>query len=431
MELVLAEENHKDWPYDTIEHWPPMTYRNRVAPTEDTLAGFTDFLETKNSATHKKQLQPWIPFCEGKCNFCYFPVESGRQNIKPYMAAMRKALSAYAKSNYVQSSVFDELYIGGGSPTVLENEQIADLLAFCETEFNLSEKCLTKFTACTNNLTQDKIELLASEGVNQLDIGIQTFNETLRRNLAMRDTGKEATKKLLAVKKQGLMLSIDLLYNLPGQTLEQWREDLKRALDLQVESVDCYPLDLYSGTPLSDKISSGKLPSNHDPEKELELYLEAYNLLKKNGYHPTCHNRFSRIKEDLGKPSSEVIGTGAGFFMGHLGSFQYSDIEDVKEYVLAVQKGLLPLARLAKLSDEDEMKKTMMLIYIRVPVEHEDFKSKFGIFPEEAFPRAIAALKQKGLIEDKEGKIALTEKGDPWRFNIAWEFFREPSAINP
>jgi len=244
--------------------------------------------------------------------------------------------------------------------------------------------------------------------------------------LAMRDTGIEATEKLKKAKKRGLMLSIDLLYNLPGQTVDQWRADLKQALDLDVESVDCYPLDLYSGTPLADKINSGKLPSNLNAEKELELYLEAYNLFKKNGYHPTCHNRFSRIKEDLEKPSSEVIGTGAGFFMGHLGSFQYSDKEDVEEYMLAVQNGTLPLARLAELSKLDEMKKAMMLVYIRVPVEREEFKNKFGKFPEEAFPKAIATLKQKGLINDRDGRIALTEKGDPWRFNIAWEIFKEP-----
>ena len=427
----MAQDNDDDWPYDTIEHWPPMTYRNRAEPTEGTLKAFTDFLETKNLATHKKQLQPWIPFCEGRCNFCYFPVECGKQNIKPYLSEMKRALTAYAKSNYVKSSVFDELYIGGGSPTVLENEQIIDLLSFCRDEFNLSEKCFAKFTACTNNLSEKKIELLVSEGVNQLDIGIQTFNETLRRNLAMRDTGKEAIQKLSAAKEQGLKLSIDLLYNLPGQTLEQWREDLKQALDLEVESVDCYPLDLYSGTALSEKINNGELPSNHNTRKELELYLEAYNLFKENGYHPACHNRFSRIKEDLDKPSSEVIGTGAGFFMGHLGSFHYSDIDNVKEYMLAIQSGQLPLARLAELSNIDEMKKAMMLIYVRVPVERDDFRNKFGIFPEDAFPRAIATLKQKGLIDDKDGKIAMTEKGDPWRFNVAWEFFKEQLSNTP
>jgi oxygen-independent coproporphyrinogen-3 oxidase len=424
----LTERNHGDWPYAAIEHWPPLTYRNRAATTEETLRTFIDFLQTENSATHKKQLQPWIPFCKGKCNFCYFQVECGKQNIIPYIKAMKKALTVYARSKYVQSSVFDELYVGGGSPTVLGNEQISDLLTFCKTEFNLSGECFLKFTACTNNLAENKIELLASEGVNQLDIGIQTFHDSLRRNLALRDNAKEAIGKLKGAKKRGLKLSIDLLYNLPGQTIGQWRADLKEALDLDVESVDCYPLDLYSGTPLSDKINNGELPSNHDVEKELEFYLEAFNLFKKNGYQPTCHNRFSRIKEDFDKPSSEVIGTGAGFFMGNLGKFQYSDIEDVEDYMVGVHNGALPLARLAKLSNTDEMRKAMMLVYIRVPVERDVFKSQFGKFPEEAFPKAIESLKQKGLIETNDRRITLTERGDPWRFNIAWEFFKEPLA---
>ena len=71
----------------------------------------------------------------------------------------------------------------------------------------------------------------------------------------LRDNSKDAKTKLKAVKKNGLGLSIDLLYNLPGQTLEQWEKDLKQALELEVESVDCYPLDLYADTPLARKIA--------------------------------------------------------------------------------------------------------------------------------------------------------------------------------
>jgi coproporphyrinogen III oxidase-like Fe-S oxidoreductase len=175
---------------------------------------------------------------------------------------------------------------------------------------------------------------------------------------------------------------------------------------------------------LAKKIAAGELPSTGDYKKELEMYLEAYEIFRANGYFPTCHNRFSRIKEDLGEPSSEVVGTGAGFFMGRIGNFQYSDTEDVRGYMTSVQKGSLPLASLAKLSMEDEMRKAMMLIYVRVPVDREKFKTQFGKFPEEAFPDVIKSLKQKGLIEVKNGKIRLSEKGDPWRFNIAWEFFK-------
>ncbi|MBN1357246.1 radical SAM protein [Candidatus Bathyarchaeota archaeon] len=412
------------WPYDHVEHWPPMTYRNREPPTSQILSDFANFLKNDGSSDQNKELQPWIPFCEGRCAFCYFAVSCDKQNVVSYIAALKKALALYSENNYVKSSVFTELYVGGGSPSVISNEQIADVLSFCREKFNLRADHLTKFTACTNSLSENKITALYSNNVNQLDIGIQTFNDSLRKTLMIRDGSRDAKNKLKLIKKKGLRVSIDLLYNLPGQTLEQWQDDITQALELEVESVDCYPLDLYPETPLAKKIATGELPPVGDDSTELDMYVEAYRIFKENGYEPTCHNRFSRVKEDFNKPSSEVVGTGAGFFMGHIDRFLYSDIEDIQGYISKVKEGSFPIARLNKISKEEEMRKAMMLIYIRVPVDRENFRANYGKFPEEAFPNAINKLKSKGLIEEKDGKIQLTEKGDPWRFNISWEFFK-------
>ena len=400
-----------------------MTYRTRSIVSSETNDAFMDFLKTENKSKHNMELQPWIPFCDGKCTFCYFPVSCDKQSVNLYIEALKKALSFYAKSHYVKSSTFSEFYIGGGSPSVLAKGQIEEILRFCRGTFSFTSTSTTKFTACTNNLSEEKIRLFSSNGVDQLDIGIQTFNEGLRKILMLRDSSTKAKQKLKQVKKHGLHVSIDLLYNLPGQSIEQWKEDLRQSVELDLESVDCYPLDLYPDTPLANKIVAGELPPANGDGKELEMYREAYRFFRENGYTPTCHNRFSRLKEDFDKPSSEVIGTGAGFFMGRLGSYLYSDIENVEEYIAKVQNGGLPIARLAKLSKEDEMRTAMMLIYVRVPVDREEFKAQFGKFPEEAFPDAIDKLLNFGLIKVEDGKIRLTEKGDPWRFNIAWEFF--------
>ncbi len=414
--------NHNN-PYDKLEHWPPMTYRTRSAISSETNDDFMGFLKTENRSKHNIELQPWIPFCDGKCTFCYFPVSCDKQRVNLYIEALKKAMSFYAKSPYVKSSTFSEFYIGGGSPSVLSKGQIEEILRFCRGTFSFTSTATTKFTACTNNLSEEKIRLFSSNGVDQLDIGIQTFDEGLRKILMLRDSSTKAKQKLKEVKKHGLHVSIDLLYNLPGQSMEQWKEDLRQSVELDLESVDCYPLDLYPDTPLANKIVAGELPPANGDGKELEMYREAYRFFRENGYAPTCHNRFSRLKEDFDKPSSEVIGTGAGFFMGRLGSYLYSDIENVEEYIAKVQNGGLPIARLAKLSKEDEMRTAMMLIYVRVPVDREEFKAQFGKFPEEAFPDAIDKLLHFGLIKVEDGKITLTEKGDPWRFNIAWEFF--------
>lgn len=400
-----------------------MTYRNSSIPSQDDLVNFTNFLNQESKSSGNKELQPWIPFCEGRCTFCYFPVTCERDTINLYMEALKKALSAYASSRYVKSSVFSEIYVGGGSPSVLARDQIVDMLKFLRETFTLSDDCSVKFTASTNNLSKGKICSLAANKVDQLDIGIQTFNDSLRQILLLRDNGVSAKEKLKIAKDCGLRVSIDLLYNLPSQTTQQWLDDVKQALELDVESVDCYPLELYSETALARKISSRELPPPGDDEKELEMYLEAYDLFKEHGYLPTCHNRFSRIKDDFKEASSEVVGTGAGFFMGNVGRYIFSDIEDVKKYIATVVDDKLPIARLTTASIREEMLKSMMLLYIREPVDGEKFKAQFGLSPEEAFPVALKKLHRKGLVETLDGKIYLTEKGDPWRVNVAWEFF--------
>ena len=412
------------WPYDHVEHWPPMTYRYRSAPTPELMSDFSSFLKNEVSKDQNRELQPWLPFCECRCSFCYFAVSCNKQDLATYVTALKKALAMYAENNYVKSSVFTELYVGGGSPSVMSNEQIIEVLSFCRRTFNLKSDHSTKFTACTNSLSEDKINTLFQNDVDQLDIGIQTFNDSLRKSLTIRDSSRAAKNKLSEVKKRGLRVSIDLLYNLPGQTLKQWKDDIQQALELDVESVDCYPLDLYPETPLAKKITNGELPPPGNDALELDMYLEAYKIFKENGYKPTCHNRFSRVKEDFNKPSSEVLGSGAGFFMGHIDRFLYSDIEDIQSYILKVKEGSFPIARLNKISKDEEMRKAMMLIYIRIPVDRENFRASFGRFPEEVFPNEIKKLKKQGLIETKDGKIQLTEKGDPWRFNISWEFFK-------
>lgn len=417
-------KNHNGWPYEHIEHWPPMTYKDRSPSTPEKLTSFFELLKTENEDNQTKELQPWLPFCEGKCSFCYFTINCEKNNVPPYISALKKALTSYANTKYVKSSVFDELYIGGGSPSVISNKHIADLLDFCRVTFNLSSEHVTKFTACTTNLSLEKINLLSSNDVSQLDIGIQTFNDSLRKNLMIRDSSKDAIEKLRLTKKNDLQISIDLLYNLPGQTLEQWKDDIKQAIELEVESVDCYPLDLYPDTLLAKKISAGEISPISNEDMEMKMYLEAYRIFKKNGYRPACHNRFSRIEEDFKKPSSEVIGTGAGFFMGHLDRFLYSDVEDLQKYIFVANNDVFPIARLTNLSKEEEMRKAMMLIYIRVPVNREQFKKDHGKFPEEIFPEALKRLSNMGLIETQNGNIQLTEKGDPWRFNVAWEFFK-------
>ncbi len=417
--------------YEKTEHWPPYTYRDYPDVAPETLQTFMDFLGNENTSSERKGLQPWIPFCNMKCNFCYFPTELlSNNNMRKYLSALKKALNMYAETKYAKTSEFSEIYLAGGTPSIMSTEQTIDLLSFCEKNFNVSKEREIKITGCTTDFNYKKLKVLSEYGVDQLDVGIQTFDDNLRAMFNMRDKAMEAEETIKTAHKLGLRVSIDLMYNLPGQTLKVWSKDVQRALELDVESADCYALDVYPGTKLAQQLQSGDLPSRGDQEAETEMYSEAYTTFQKAGYKPTCHNRFSRIAEDFKQPCFDTLGTGAGFFMGNLGRFSYVDIEPAEAYIEAVSRGNFPIAKLSVASIEDEMRKMMMRLYIRLPVNKEEFRRRFGRLPEEAFGTTLNRLKKSGLIEVDEKEIKLTKLGDAWRYNVCWEFSR-PRADMP
>ena len=416
--------------YEKTKHWPPYTYRDYPEVVPEILQAFMDFLGTKNTSSERKELQPWIPFCTMKCSFCYFPTELiSNSEIEKYLSVLKKALNMYAETKYARTSEFSEIYLAGGTPSIMSTEQTIDLLSFCEKRFNLNDSREIKITGCTHDFDYKKLKALSEYGVDQLDLGIQTFDDDVRRLINLRDKARNAEETVRTAHKLGLRVSIDLMYNLPGQNLKVWNRDIQRALELDVESADCYALEVYPGTKLAEQLQSGDLPSRGDQNFETEMYLEAQNTFKAAGYKPTCHNRFSRIAEDFQEPCMEVLSTGAGSFMGTLGKFSYVDIEPTKAYIEAVNRGKFPISKLSMSSIQDEMGKMMMRLYIRLPVNKKEFRERFGKLPEEAFEATINKLEKKGLIEVDEQEIRLTKLGDVWRYNVCWEFSRQQADI--
>jgi oxygen-independent coproporphyrinogen-3 oxidase len=180
-----------------------------------------------------------------------------RDYITPYLTALKKELNMYSETRYVKTSEFDEIVLGGGTPSVLSAEQLIDIISFCKQNFNISRDYMIKITGSTHSLDEYKLEKFAEYGVLQLDVGVQTFNNNIRRMLAIQDSGEHAEEIIRKARELGLYACIDLMYNLPGQTLEIWRKDVEKAIELNLEGIDCYPLEVYLGTMLDLQIKSG------------------------------------------------------------------------------------------------------------------------------------------------------------------------------
>jgi oxygen-independent coproporphyrinogen-3 oxidase len=420
--------------YETRSNWPPYTYRDYPDIQPETYESFMKFLETENTSGRLMELQPWISVCDSRCAFCYFPTTAtSKVRIEPYLELLKKELEMYAKTKYVKTSMFDEIVLGGGTPSVLSAEQMIDLIDFCKARFNINKEYFIKVTGSSKTLALKKIDKLAEYGVYQMDMGAQTFDDKLRKMLCLPDTAADVEKAIRHARKLKLCVCVDLMYNLPGQTIESWISTLKKAIELDVE-IDTYSLHVDAGTPLEKMIKTGVSPPLGDAECEKEMYLAAYKLLTEAGYKAVGHDRFSRVEWHMrenclnGWPWGGILTTGAGCFMGYLQRFSYSNIEDINSYMATVKAGKLPIQKLSESTDDDMMRREMSRLYLRLPVSKKEFMEKFGKLPEDVFAPQLKRLKEKGLIEIDAKEVRLTKQGEVWKGNIAWEFAPKPSS---
>jgi oxygen-independent coproporphyrinogen-3 oxidase len=427
MKSAIPETEKKN-AYSSRETWPPYTYRDYPDIAPETYKEFMEFLSTENTTNRVMELQPWISFCDSKCTFCFYPTNPySRSLLDLYLKALKKELMMYAKTKYVQTSEFDEIVLGGGTPSLLSKDQMIDLIKYCENNFNTVDDYKIKVSGTSRSFDKQKLEAAAEYGVYQVDIGAQTFDNNLRKMLNLPDSAEHVEQEIKAARKLGLCTCIDIMYNIPGQTLESWVNSIKKAIELDVE-VDCYCLELQPGTVLYDQMQAGKVPPQPDEELEKKMYVTAYEMFTQAGYKPVGHDRFSRVEWHIKEnclnqwPWSGILTTGSGCIMGYLQRFSYSNLDLAKDYIAAVQKGRFPIAKLSKSTDEEMMRKVMTKLYIRLPIDKLEFQEKFGKLPEDVYPKQLEKLKKEGLIEINEKEIKLTKLGDLWKANIAWEF---------
>jgi oxygen-independent coproporphyrinogen-3 oxidase len=420
--------------YETRENWPPYTYRDYPDIKAETYESFMQFLNSENTSGRLMELQPWVSVCDSKCAFCYFPTTaSSKVQIGPYLDLLKKELGMYAKTKYVKTSYFDEIVLGGGTPSVLGAEQIIDLIDFCKANFNTSKEYFIKVTGSSKTLALPKIKKLAEYGVYQMDMGAQTFDDNLRKALCLPDSAKDVENAIKYARKLGLVVCADIMYNLPGQTMESWEATLKKTIELDAE-VDCYSLHIDPGTILEKMIKNGQSPPQGDTEYEKQMFLKAHEILTKAGYKAVGHDRYSRVEWHMrenclnGWPWGGILTTGAGCFMGYLQKFSYSNLEDINAYMDVVKSGKLPIARLSESTMDDMMRRTMSRLYLRLPVSKKEFMEKFNTTPEKVFPKQIEKLRAEGLLVTDENEVRLTKKGELWKGNIAWEFAPQAKA---
>ena len=366
-----------------------------------------------------------IPFCQAKCIYCDFNSYAGCQPLfAPYLEAVHREMAD------IGSSIADlplpetrTLYIGGGTPTLLPTSDLVALIHQAQHTFNLHAGAEMTIEANPGTVDAASLHILYTAGINRLSIGIQSFDDALLHTLGRIHTAQQAIQAVHAARTAGLKnLNLDLMFGLPGQTLGIWRESMEQAIGLSPQHLSLYALTVEPGTPLADRIASGKIPLPDD-DLAADMYEWAEEFLDQEGYIHYEISNWSRPGYECQHNlvywrNDPYLGIGAGAHswsraVNCTAGERWANLASPAEYIAALAQGLLPVKERECIDLRLEMAETMMmgLRLLQEGVSRSRFEARFGAPMERFYAAEIAELQEQGLLELTGDRIRLTKRG--------------------
>lgn len=357
-----------------------------------------------------------IPFCAQICYYCDFnKVFFHGQPVDEYLEAMENEMKWTVEA--FPTDRLDTLFVGGGTPTVLEMKQLDFFLQniYKHFRFSIHEVEFT-FEANPNELSKEKLQLLKEAGVNRLSFGVQTFDDSLLKAIGRTHRYEDVMKTIALAKEIGFEnISIDLMYGLPQQTLAQFQADLEIAFSLDIQHISAYSLIIEPKTIFYNLMRKGKLPLPTE-EEEAQMYEEAMRQMEIHGYHQYEISNYARPSFESRHNltywnNEEYYGIGAGAH-SYVGGVRRANIKPINKYIETVQETGFPYLEVHHVTVSEQMEEEMFLGLRKTEgVSKQRFLEKFGMSVHDVFGRAIAAEKQKGLLEETQTHIRLTHRG--------------------
>lgn len=226
-----------------------------------------------------------IPFCLSKCLYCGFYSREGvsLSARETYIESLIEDIGEYAKT-YGRDYVVDTLFIGGGTPSILESEQIERILGTISACFRVEKDAEITIESNPKTLTRDKLTAYRQMGINRLSIGLQSFDADCLKTLGRAHTPEDFLENFQAARASGFdNINVDLMFAVPGHTMEVWNDTLNRVIELSPEHISFYSLQIEEETPFYDLFMEGKIEQIPD-ETDRQMYHTAVRMLKEAGY---------------------------------------------------------------------------------------------------------------------------------------------------
>lgn len=365
-----------------------------------------------------------MPFCLRKCNYCTFVSYEGyHDNITPYLYALKKELVSRAGGERVRS-----MYFGGGTPSLLSSEQVADILSTIYSVFCVKEEVEITIEANPGTVNTVYLTDIRNAGVNRLSIGVQSLNDSELAMLGRIHTALEARDSVRYAKDSGFdNLSVDLIYGLPCQTIEDWQNTLDEMMKIRPEHISLYALSVEADTTIWRSIEGGYLP-RIDPDLSADQYELAEDLLASCGYnHYEISNWAIQGKECYHNKgywqNQPYLGVGVAAHSS-LNGRRTANTVSMDKYLAAFSSHLQPALELdERISQELKFAETVILgLRLCDGVCIDDIQNRFGIDLSLFYSQHIEELVMSGLLEYKDRRIRLTRRGRLLSNEALWRF---------
>ncbi len=360
-----------------------------------------------------------VPFCKSKCPYCDFYSITLPDLIPSYLEALGKEAWLY-KDDFVS---FNTLYLGGGTPSLLNESQLSTLVDYLRRHFHFSPD--TEFTLEVNpdDLTPGKLNLWRELGINRLSLGAQSFAETDLRFLQRRHTARQTRRAIELIRAAGFAnLGLDLMYGLPGQNLADWTKTLETALGFAPEHLSCYQLTVAAGetpappekparqTPFAQRLERGEL-ALPDEECQREFFLLTHSFLEDRGYIHYEISNFARSAEYLCRHNykywnhTPYLGMGPAAHSYRDGRRWWNHVS-VRQHGAALDAGQAPVAGSESLSAEQLRLEALCL----------GFRTREGVAlkilrHQPRYQAVLSGLQEAGLVRLTQDRVVATPEG--------------------
>lgn len=362
---------------------------------------------------NKKELSLYIhiPFCKQKCFYCDFPSYASIDYLREdYVKALCKEIEEKA-INYKIKSIF----IGGGTPSYLETKEIAKLLKTIS-KLDLEEGLEFTMECNPGALAEEKLKTMIDGGVNRISMGLQAVQNSLLKDIGRIHTFKEFTENFNLARKVGFKnINVDLMFGLPNQSFDEWKESLEIIASLNPEHISAYSLIVEEGTAFYKLWEKNKLilPSEED---ERRMYSETKEILKAKGYHQYEISNYSKegyecYHNKVYWKSMNYLGLGSAS-TSFIDGKRIKNIENVKAYIDGIMDDKSIVLEENENSKEDNIEEFVFMgLRMIEGISKEEFKGRFKLDIYEIYNKEIKKNIENGLLLDVDDRLKLTEKG--------------------